>query len=110
MPVTEEEVALAVLAIAEQRADGIASFDQIRDEAPRHLALDSEDLAQSDTRPNEPMWHQKIRNIQSHYESPGNFIHDGYLVHVSGVGYQILMQEREGLRAGVRNTESDIRV
>ena len=74
MPVTEEDVAFPVLAIAAQNPNGIASFDQIRDEGHLYLALDSADLAQSITRPNEPMWHQKIRNIQSHYQSPGNFI------------------------------------
>lgn len=97
MPVTEEDVALAVLVIAAQNPNGIASFDQIRDEGHLYLALDSDDLAQSITRPNEPMWHQKIRNIQSHYQSPGNFIHDGYLVHIPDVGYQITNAGRSRL-------------
>jgi hypothetical protein len=100
MPATEDDVAFATLIIAAEQLDGIATFDQLREQIPDHLSLDSHDLAQSDTRPNEPMWHQIIRNIQSHHPSPGNFIHDGYLQHVPSVGYQITPMGKKRLERG----------
>ena len=86
--ITEEEVALIVVQIAAERRDGIASFDLIREEVPKRYRLSAADLAQSVTRPNEAMWEQKIRNIKSHFEVQGNFIYEGYLEHVPGVGYR----------------------
>lgn len=85
--ITEEEVAFIVVQVAAERGDGIASFDCIRAEIPKRYRLSSVDLTQSLTRRNEAIWEQKIRNIKSHYKSPGNYIHDGYLEHVPGIGY-----------------------
>jgi hypothetical protein len=35
------------------------------------------------------MWEQEVRNIKSHFESPSNYIYEGYLEHVPGVGYRV---------------------
>jgi hypothetical protein len=35
------------------------------------------------------MWEQKVRNIKSHSEAPGNFICEGYLEHVPDVGHRV---------------------
>ena len=87
--ITEEEVAFIVVQIAAGRRDGIASFERIRAEIPRRYRLSPADLTQSETRRNEAIWEQKIRNIKSHYKSPSNYIHDGYLEHVPRVGYRV---------------------
>ncbi len=87
--VTETDVAVAVLRIANQQPNDIATFDQIRCEAPGLLNLSTGDRRQSNERPNEQMWEQLIRNIKSHDKTKGNFICEGYLVHVWGVGYRI---------------------
>ncbi len=87
--ITEEEVAFIVVQIAAERRDSIASFNCIRVEIPKRYRLSRADLAQSATRQNEAIWEQKIRNIKSHDKSPGNYIHDGYLEHVRGVGYRV---------------------
>src|SRR5262245_44115518 len=87
--VTENEVAFAIVQIAKQNPNEIATFDQCREGVPDHLNLGPADLAQSPTRPNEKLWEQQIRNIQSHHDQPGNYIYEGYLVHVRGVGYQV---------------------
>lgn len=87
--VTEYDVALAVLKIASANPSGICSLNQARNEIPNYLQLSADDLADSETRPGEPMWHQQIRNIQSHHAAEGNFIYDGLLEHVPGGGYRI---------------------
>lgn len=86
--VTENEVALAVLKIAAGRPNQLCTLNRARNEVPNHLALGPEDLAESVTRPGEPMWHQQIRNIQSHHGADGNFINDGLLLHVPRQGYR----------------------
>lgn len=96
--VTENEVALAVLQIAAGQPNGICTFNRARKEVPNYLKLSAGDLATSVTRPNEAMWHQLIRNIRSHHDVDGNFIHDGLLAHVSGRGYQVTNAGRAYLK------------
>ena len=93
--VTENEVALAVVKIAASQRDGICTFDLARSEVPKYLNLSVEDLQMSTTRPNEPMWHQQIRNIQSHHDAPDNFIYEGYLVHIHNTGYEVTAKGRK---------------
>ena len=85
----EREIALGVMKLAAERADGLCTFQQAYQDIPDYVMLSGDNLAQSTTRPNEPMWHQIVRNIKSHDKLPGNFILDGYLVHVPNVGYEI---------------------
>lgn len=87
--VTENQVAFAIVQIAKNRPDGIATFDLRRKEVPNYVKLSLDDQAQSQTRPNEELWEQLIRNIQSHHNSAGNYIREGYLIHVPDVGYQV---------------------
>ena len=90
MPTTgEDTIAHAILQIAAQQPDGLASYDLIRQEIPNILPLTQDDLAPSETRPNEPMWHQIMRNVQSHHAQEGNYIFEGYLQHVPREGYRI---------------------
>ena len=86
--VTENEVALAVLKIAAANPTGICTFDDARDQVPSYINLSVDDLQGSATRGGEPMWHQLIRNIQSHHSADGKFINDGLLDHVPGGGYR----------------------
>lgn len=91
---TEYDISIATLKIAAAQHDGLATFHRLRREIPNHVNLSGADLKMSETRPNEPLWHQLIRNIRSHHQSDDNFIHLGYLEHVSGRGYRIT---RKGL-------------
>lgn len=86
---TENEVALAVMQIAAGQPNQICTFNRARKQVPNYVKLSAGDLAQSTTRTNEPMWHQLIRNIKSHYGADGNFINDGLLAHVPRRGYQV---------------------
>jgi hypothetical protein len=82
--VTEDEVANTVEAILKSRTSGRATIKELIAEIPNHLKLSDEDLKQSDTRPNEALWEQQVRNITSHKASPGNAIYEGRLVAIPG--------------------------
>jgi hypothetical protein len=83
----ESDIARGVVTIARANG-GICTFKRAYREIPLHVTLDAANLAPSVTRPGEPMWHQLVRNIKSHDQSPGNFIFDGHLTHVPRVGYR----------------------
>lgn len=86
--VTEDDIAFAVLRIAAGRADGLCTFNRARIEIPGLVNLTAGDLALSQTRRREPMWHQLIRNIRSHHGVDGNYIDSGLLEHVARRGYK----------------------
>lgn len=97
--VSEADIAFGVLVVAAFQPNGIASFRRLKRELPNHVRLSEFDRGQSIMRPREEMWVQKIRNIRLHRNVAGNFIHDGYLVHIPHVGYQITAS---GLRRRLR--------
>ena len=82
--ITEGEIAGIVEAILRERPNGEATIAELVEEIPNRVTLSAEDLAQSPTRPNEPLWHQQVRNITSHKDSPGNAIYEGRLIAVRG--------------------------
>jgi hypothetical protein len=82
--ITEAEIADVVVAILEDSSTGEASIAELIGEIPNRMVLSAEDLAPSPTRPGEAIWEQQVRNITSHKASPGNAIHDGRLVAISG--------------------------
>lgn len=84
----ETDIARGVVQIAKAN-NGLCTFRRAYREIPNYVQLDRANLAPSATRPGEPMWHQIVRNIKSHDYAPGNFIHNGLLVHVPRVGYRI---------------------
>src|ERR1700690_4196906 len=98
---TENDVAFAACQIAAAQSSGVATFHRMKREIPNHIPLSSADRAQSQTRPNEELWEQLIRNIKSHSGSEGNYIHEGYLDHVPRVGYRITPAGRRHLHGGV---------
>ena len=98
--VTENEVAFAACRVAAASSNGVATFYRMKREIPNILPLSAADRAQSQTRPNEELWEQLIRNIKSHSDTEGNYIHEGYLAHVPRVGYQITPAGRQRIEAG----------
>lgn len=76
---TESQFANAVESILQDRPNREATIAELIDEIPNRMTLTAEDLAQSPTRPNEPVWHQSVRNITSHHAS-----HEGRLVPIPG--------------------------
>lgn len=77
--VTEAEVAKAVIKYLSGINGHSATIYQIKRALPNYLDLSEDDRARSQTRPNEEMWEQLVRNIVSHRESVGNYIYEGKL-------------------------------
>ncbi len=92
--VTENEVAFAIVQVCKTAPNGVASFSRCKREVPNHLNLSAGDRKISVTRPNEELWEQLIRNIKSHFDVPGNYLHDGYLKHIPRVGYEVTQAGR----------------
>lgn len=99
MPVTSEhDIAQAVMIIAARQRTGRATFRRIYNELPAEIRLTADDLAGSITRNGEPMWHQIVRNIQSHHVTEGNAIAEGWLTHIPRIGYEITDAGRRRIR------------
>ena len=77
---SEAEISQVVLRILSDTDGGDASLGYLRKRIPILIKLSGDDTAQSDTRPNEQMWEQRLRNIKSHHGTPGNYIAEGYLL------------------------------
>lgn len=56
---------------------------------PNYVTFTEDDQKQSDKRPNEEMWEQRVRNLKSHDKSEGNVIKDGYVSHIGRGMYQL---------------------
>lgn len=76
---SEAEIAEAVLRILAGTAAGEATLAYLKNRLPDEIAFTADDLAESPTRPGEPMWEQRLRNIKSHHAAEGNYIAEGYL-------------------------------
>ena len=87
--VRENEIAFAITRIAATQSTGIATLARCKKEIPDLVKLSNADWKESETRPGEPLWHQLIRNIKSHCDSPGNYVNEGYLEHLPRVGYRV---------------------
>lgn len=81
---TENELAEAALSILALRKSGKGEFSDLFKAIPKVIDLTDEDLIQSDTRPAEHLWQQRVRNITSHKEAEGNYIAAGYLEEIPG--------------------------
>jgi hypothetical protein len=82
--ISEAEIAEIVIEILQDRPHGRASIADLVDEIPNRVTLSAEDLAMSQTRNNERVWEQQVRNIASHKNNPGNAIREGRLIAVDG--------------------------
>lgn len=87
--VTEAEIGIAALRIAASKTNGIASMDDLKREVPNYVSLTARDQEQSETRPNEEMWEQKVRNLVSHRETEGNIFAEGLAEYLPREGLRI---------------------
>jgi hypothetical protein len=66
----ETEARVLVLKIASACPNHTATTDMLIEQMPDFLELSEIDLRISNTRPNQPRWHQIVRNVISHRDSP----------------------------------------
>lgn len=95
---SEQHFAHAVMFIAACDPDGLAPFQHCYTVIPKLIDLNAEQLAPSQTRNGEPMWHQYVRNIRSHHKTGINYIAEGLLEHIPRVGYRITPAGRDYAR------------
>ena len=81
---TEAELSFAILGILAELDPPEMSVHALIDRIRAVLQLTNEDRQPSPTRPNEQIWEQRVRNIQSHHDTSGNYIAEGYLEHIPG--------------------------
>ena len=76
---SEPDAAIAVLRILAEQPNGQARVKTLKDRLPEYATITEEDQTQSVTRPNEEIWEQRVRNIRSHHDRPGNLFYEGYV-------------------------------
>lgn len=81
---TEQELAEAVVKFLRQHPKGAASYREIAREISNYITLTQADQMQSESRPAEELWEQRLRNITSHKNAEGNYIHEGRLKEIPG--------------------------
>jgi hypothetical protein len=73
----EAQIAEAVLQILAAAHNGEATIGHIKKFIPEFIDLTDGDRQQSETRPNEELWEQLVRNIVSHHKVEGNIVAEG---------------------------------
>jgi len=95
---TEFEISDIVLDILYDNGVGRATFRYLIREISGRITLTRADLEVSQTRPNEHVWEQRVRNISSHRRVEGNYISEGLLIKING-GLQITEAGRRRVAA-----------
>lgn len=96
---TEAELSEIVLQLLAESPNGRLTFSELIDEIPNRLRLTPEDLVQSQTRPAENVWQQRVRNIKSHKKAFGNIINEGYVTEIAN-GLEITEAGRRRVQRG----------
>jgi hypothetical protein len=86
---TERALGLAVMRVLAQQPNGEATVRTLIRRVPAFVRLTAQDREQSDTRPLEEMWEQRVRNLKSHDKTGGNVIGEGFVGHVGRGRYRL---------------------
>jgi hypothetical protein len=81
--ISETEVGFSVLQILATSPEGTVSVEKLKRELPKYLMLSEADQTPSDTRANEEIWEQQVRNLKSHDKTSGNVFAEGFVEQVS---------------------------
>ena len=85
----ERKLGMAVMQVLASRSDHKAHVRTLIKHVPDYVSLTEDDRKQSETRPHEEVWEQRVRNLKSHDKSEGNVINDGYVKHIGRGMYQL---------------------
>lgn len=90
MAITSEPVfGLAVMQVLAARPNGEATVRTLIRHVPNYVNLTVDDQQPSDTRPNEEMWEQRVRNLKSHDSTVGNVIAEGFVEYFGWGRYRL---------------------
>lgn len=85
----ERKLGLAVMQVLASRPALKAHVRTLIKHVPDYITLSSDVTKQSETRPQEEVWEQRVRNLKSHDMSEGNVINDGYVMHIGRGMYEL---------------------
>jgi len=86
---SESEIGRAVMQILANQPNREASVQTMIKRMPGQLNLTEDDLKPSETRPNEVIWEQRVRNLRSHHKTVGNVIAEGFVERVGRGRYRL---------------------
>ena len=86
---TEPKLGLAVMQVLASEPNSEATVKTLVKNVPHFVNLTAEDQQQSETRPNEEVWEQRVRNLKSHSTTPGNVIAEGFVEHCGRGRYRL---------------------
>ena len=90
MAITSEPVfGLAVMQVLADQSNGEATVRTLIRHVPYYVNLTADDQQPSDTRPNEEIWEQRVRNLKSHDQARGNVIAEGFVEHIGRGRYRL---------------------
>ena len=69
--------------------NGEATVRTLIQHVPDYVNLTADDRQPSDTRLNEELWEQRVRNLKSHDKTPRNVIARGFVKHVGRGRYRL---------------------
>jgi hypothetical protein len=86
---TERVLGLGVMQVLAAQPSGEATVRTLIKRVPEYVKLTAEDQEPSETRANEEMWEQRVRNLKSHSTTAGNVIAEGFVEHVGRGRYKL---------------------
>lgn len=92
----DADVSIAVLRIASEQSDRIASHNQLRFAVPGFVLWDRE-MTKSGFVLSDEYWEKLISNIRKNRMKPGNILREGYATYHPKFGYRITNDGREFL-------------
>jgi hypothetical protein len=98
---TESVLGLAVMRALATQPKGEATVRTLIKLIPEFVNLTEEDQKPSDTRRNEEVWEQRIRNLKSHDETGGNVIARAMSSMLGGGG--IGLRKQDGLASSTKS-------
>ena len=86
---SEPVLGLAVMQVLATQPNGETTVRTLIRHVPDYVNLTDEDHEPSEKRPGEEMWEQRVRNLKSHDDTPGNVIAEGFVERVGRGRYRL---------------------
>ena len=93
----DADVGVAVLRIASEQSDNIASYSMLKQAVPAFVKWDHE-MMSSRTPPPDEFWENLITSITSNRRAEGNILWNGYATHNPNLGFRITWKGVEFLK------------
>jgi|HubBroStandDraft_6_1064221.scaffolds.fasta_scaffold1549248_2 hypothetical protein len=95
---SEPVLGLAVMQVLATQPKCEATVRTLIKYVPDYVNLTAEDQQQSESRPPEKTWEQRVRNLKSHDTTPGNVIGEGFVERIVKGRYRLTIAGWSHLR------------